>query len=66
MITGGSFGSMEPPKVKRSRFEDEQEEAIIFIEHDIEGVLAPHNDAIVVTVNIIDFNIYHIFIDNGS
>ena len=53
--------------MKRSRFEGEQEiEAIIFTEHNAEGILASHNDAVVVTVNITDFNVYYIFIDNGS
>ncbi|XP_073102491.1 uncharacterized protein [Elaeis guineensis] len=53
--------------MKRSRFEGEQEiEAIIFTEHNAEGVLASHNDAVVVTANIADFNVHCIFIDNES
>ena len=66
MITRGSSGSVEASTVKRSRLEVEQEKAIIVIEHDAEGVLALQNDAVVVTVNIADFNVHHIFIDNKS
>ena len=43
-----------------------QEEVITFIECDAEGVLTLHNDAVVVIVNITDFNIYRVFIDNES
>ena len=62
MIIKGSSGLAEPPKVKRSRLEDEQEEAIIFIEHDAEDVLAPYNDVIVVIANITDFNVHHVLL----
>ena len=61
MITGGSLGSLELSEVKRPRLEDEGEDAIIFIKRDAEGVLAPYNDAVVVTTNIIDFNVHHIY-----
>ena len=57
---------MELPEAKRPWFEDRPEDAIIFIERDMKGVLALHNDAVVVIANITDYNIHHIFIDNGS
>ena len=66
MIIGGSSGSVKPPEVKRPRLEDKGKDAIIFIEQDVEGILALHNDAVVVTVNIIDFNMHLIFVDNES
>nr|XP_010942832.1 uncharacterized protein LOC105060721 [Elaeis guineensis] len=53
-------------EVKRPRLEDRHENAIAFIEQDVEGVLAPHNDAVVVTVNIADYNVHRVFINNGS
>ncbi|XP_073109985.1 uncharacterized protein [Elaeis guineensis] len=49
-------------EAKRLRLEDEHEDAITFTEH----VLALHNDAVVVTANITEFNRHRIFIDNES
>ncbi|XP_073106351.1 uncharacterized protein [Elaeis guineensis] len=66
MITGGSTRQAELLEVKRMRLEDEHEDAITFTERDAKGVLALHNDAVVVTVNIADFNVHHVFIDNRS
>ena len=65
MITWGSSRSVKPPKANRSRLKDEGEDAIVFIKRDAEGVLAPHNDTVVVMANITNFNIHHVFIDNG-
>ena len=62
MIIGGSSGLAKLSKVKKAKLED----AIIFTEQDAEGVLTSHNDAVVVIVNIVDYNIHRIFIDNGS
>ena len=53
-------------KAKRPRLEDRIEDAIVYTERDTEGVLAPQNDVVVVTINIADFDVHHIFIDNES
>ena len=66
MITGGSSGSVELPEVKRLRLEDGFKDAITFTEQDAKGVQASHNDVVVVTTNITDYNVHRIFINNGS
>ena len=66
MITGGLSGSVELSEAKRSRLEDGLGDAIIFTEQDTEGVQAPHNNAVVVTANIADYNVHCVFIDNES
>ena len=66
MITKGSSELAELRKAKRLRLGDGLEDAIVFTKQDAEGVLAPHNDVIVVTMNIVDFNVHRIFIDNES
>ena len=62
MIIGGLSESMEPRAAKKPRLE----EPIIFIEQDAEGVQIPHNDVVVITANIADYNVPRIFIDNRS
>ena len=62
MITGWLSGSVEPHAAKRPRLE----EPIIFTEQDAKGIQTPHNDVVVITTNIIDYNVHHIFVDNGS
>ena len=52
--------------MKRPRLEDRHKDAIIFTEQDAEGVLASHNDTVVITVNIVDYNVHCVFIDNES
>ncbi|XP_060178081.1 uncharacterized protein LOC132608014 [Lycium barbarum] len=42
------------------------EEVIIFIEEDANGVTLPHNDALVISVMIVDCQIRRILIDPGS
>ncbi|XP_073109670.1 uncharacterized protein [Elaeis guineensis] len=42
------------------------EKPIIFTEQDAEGVQTPHNDTMVITADIANYNAHHIFIDNGS
>ena len=62
MIIGGSSGSAV---VKRPRLEDRLRDAITFTEQDV-GVQQLHNDAVVVTLNIADYNVHRIFINNES
>jgi hypothetical protein len=39
---------------------------IFFSEEDARGTHQPHNDALVITMNIADFTIRRVMIDNGS
>ena len=42
------------------------EEPMIFIKQDAEDVQTSYNDAVVITANIVDYNVHYIFIDNES
>ena len=42
------------------------EEPIAFTEEDAQGVQFPHNDAVVVSLNIANYDVRRILIDNGS
>ena len=42
------------------------EEPITFTEVDTQGVQFPHNDAVVVSLNIANYDVRRILIDNGS
>ena len=48
------------------RLKKETTEEIIFTDHDLEGVQLPHFDALVVTMQIGDFDVKRILIDSGS
>jgi hypothetical protein len=48
------------------RLKKEITEEIIFIDRDLEGVQLPHSDALVVTMQIGDFEVKRILIDPGS
>ncbi|XP_073018829.1 uncharacterized protein [Primulina eburnea] len=43
-----------------------QDPVISFGPEDLQGIIAPHNDALVVTATIADYDVEVIFIDNGS
>ena len=42
------------------------EEPIAFTEEDAQGVQFPHNDVVVVSLNIADYDVRRILVDNGS
>ena len=42
------------------------EEPITFTEEDTQGVQFPHNDAVVVSLNIANYDVRRILVDNGS
>nr|XP_016471330.1 PREDICTED: uncharacterized protein LOC107793471 [Nicotiana tabacum] len=56
-------------KLKRSIMRERYaglEESIIFDESNIDGLTFPHNDALVITLQILDTDVKHIMVDNGS
>ncbi|XP_070039994.1 uncharacterized protein [Nicotiana tomentosiformis] len=76
MIIGGSDDAFingikftTTHKLKRSitheRY-DELEESIIFDESDVDGLTFPHNDALVITLLILDTDVKRIMADDGS
>ncbi|XP_060202847.1 uncharacterized protein LOC132631270 [Lycium barbarum] len=75
MIMGGTDFVGTPFVTKRTKFiitRDKRsrnyvpKEAIVFIDEDAEGVTFPHNDALVISVMVIDCQIKRILIDLGS
>ncbi|XP_070035356.1 uncharacterized protein [Nicotiana tomentosiformis] len=42
------------------------EDDITFIEEDTDGLSLPHNDALVTSLNVLDFKIKHVLVDLGS
>ncbi|XP_070050732.1 uncharacterized protein [Nicotiana tomentosiformis] len=76
MIIGGSndasinnvkFTATHKPKrsITHERY-DILEESIIFDESDADGLTFPHNDALVITLRILDTHVKHIMVDDGS
>ncbi|XP_070049717.1 uncharacterized protein [Nicotiana tomentosiformis] len=56
-------------KLKRTitrEWYDELEESIIFHKSDVDGLAFPHNDALVITLRILDTDVKCIMIDEGS
>lgn len=47
---------------KRQRVEN----MIFFMQVDAEGVQYPHNNAMIVTLNIENYNVHHVLVDSGS
>ncbi|XP_070034715.1 uncharacterized protein [Nicotiana tomentosiformis] len=48
------------------RLQEVAEDDITFTEEDADGLLLPHNDALVISLNILDFNIKRVLVDPGS
>ncbi|XP_019225376.1 PREDICTED: uncharacterized protein LOC109206953 [Nicotiana attenuata] len=75
IIDGGNGASINnvkfttTQKLKRSitheRY-DRLEENIVFNESDADGLTFPHNDALVITLRILDTNVKRIMVDDGS
>ena len=57
---GATSGSIGPPKRQRT------EESITFIEEDAQEIQFPHNDAVVVSLNIADYDVRRILVDSES
>ncbi|XP_070040422.1 uncharacterized protein [Nicotiana tomentosiformis] len=51
--------------ITRERY-DRLEESITFDESDADSLTFPHNDALVITLRILDTNVKHIMVDDGS
>ncbi|XP_075101715.1 uncharacterized protein LOC142177147 [Nicotiana tabacum] len=68
-INGLTFSEAKKTKVsvthsKRPR--EVAEDDITFTEEDADGLLLPHNDALVISLNVLDFKIKRVFVDPGS
>ncbi|XP_070040378.1 uncharacterized protein [Nicotiana tomentosiformis] len=72
MIFGGNenngvtFSAAKKTKVSITHSKILRDDDITFIEEDADGLLLPHNDALVIYLNVLDFKIKRVLVDPGS
>ncbi|XP_070039502.1 uncharacterized protein [Nicotiana tomentosiformis] len=72
MIFGGNetngvtFSATKKMKVSITHSKKLREDDITFTEEDADGLLLPHNDALVISLNVIDFKIKRVLVYPGS
>ncbi|XP_070052112.1 uncharacterized protein [Nicotiana tomentosiformis] len=75
MITGGDevngvkFSATKKTMISvtpRKRIREVSEDDITFTEEGVNGLLLTHNDALVISLNVLDFKIKRVFVDLGS
>ncbi|XP_070049135.1 uncharacterized protein [Nicotiana tomentosiformis] len=72
MIFGGNeisrvtFSAEKKTKVSITHSKRLREDDITFTEEDADGLLLPHNDALVISLNVVDFKIKRVLVDIGS
>ncbi|XP_070048880.1 uncharacterized protein [Nicotiana tomentosiformis] len=66
MINGITFSVAKKTKVSITHSKRLREDDIAFTEEDADGLLLPHNDALVIYLNVLDFKIKRILVDPGS
>ncbi|XP_019237956.1 PREDICTED: uncharacterized protein LOC109218090 [Nicotiana attenuata] len=72
MIFGGNeinrftFSTAKKTKVSITHSKSLREDDITFTEEDADGLLLPHNDALVISLNVLDFKIKRVLVDPGS
>ncbi|XP_028108645.1 uncharacterized protein LOC114307433 [Camellia sinensis] len=59
-------GIVEPARPEIKRGKTEEKNVVNFSSRDLERIQTPHNDALVVTLRVKDFDVKHILIDQGS
>ena len=57
---GKADGSEGPAKKQRTS------EPVTFTEADAQGIRFPHNDAVVISLNVADYDVRRVLVDNGS
>ncbi|XP_070032590.1 uncharacterized protein [Nicotiana tomentosiformis] len=65
-INGVTFSAAKKMKVSITHSKRLREDDITFTEEDADGLLLPHNDALVISLNVLDFKIKRILVDPGS
>ncbi|XP_019235101.1 PREDICTED: uncharacterized protein LOC109215486 [Nicotiana attenuata] len=65
---GRNIDNIEPSKTKVSITHSKRlrEDDITFTEENADGLLLPHNDALVVSLHVLDIKIAHVLVDPGS
>ncbi|XP_070040156.1 uncharacterized protein [Nicotiana tomentosiformis] len=65
-INGVTFSAAKETKVSITHIKRLREEDITFTDEDADGLLLPHNDAMVIYLNVLDFKIKRVLVDPGS
>ncbi|XP_070052326.1 uncharacterized protein [Nicotiana tomentosiformis] len=65
-INGVTFSALKKTKVSITHSKGLWENDITFTEEDADGFLLPHNDALVISLNVLDFKIKRVLVDLGS
>ncbi|XP_075091640.1 uncharacterized protein LOC142171833 [Nicotiana tabacum] len=68
-INGVTFSAAKKTKVSvthSKKLREVAEDNITFTEEDVDGLLFPHNDALVISLNVIDFKIKYVLVDPRS
>nr|XP_009777583.1 PREDICTED: uncharacterized protein LOC104227123 [Nicotiana sylvestris] len=65
-INGVTFLTTKKLKVSITHSKRLWEDDITFTEEDADGLLLPHNDALAISLNVLDFKIKRILVDPGS
>ncbi|XP_070034299.1 uncharacterized protein [Nicotiana tomentosiformis] len=61
-----NFSATKKTKVSITHSKRLREDDITFTEEDTDGFLLPHNDALVISLNVLDFKIKRVLVDPGS
>ncbi|XP_070044922.1 uncharacterized protein [Nicotiana tomentosiformis] len=65
-INGVTFSAAKKAKVLITHSKKLWEDALTFTDEDADGLLLLHNDALVISLNVLDFKIKHVLVDPGS
>ncbi|XP_075097889.1 uncharacterized protein LOC142175208 [Nicotiana tabacum] len=68
-VNGVTFSAPKKTKISVThikRVREVLQDDITFTEEDAEGILLPHNDALVISLNVLDFKIKRVLVDLGS
>ncbi|XP_070039499.1 uncharacterized protein [Nicotiana tomentosiformis] len=65
-INGVTFSTARKTKVSITHSKRHREDDITFTKEDVDGLQLPHNDALVTSLNVLDFKIKHVLVDPGS
>ncbi|XP_070008215.1 uncharacterized protein [Nicotiana sylvestris] len=65
-INGVTFLALKKMKVSLTHSKRLREDDITFMEEDADGLLLPHNDALVISLNVLDFKIKRVLVDPES
>ncbi|XP_070057534.1 uncharacterized protein [Nicotiana tomentosiformis] len=64
-INGVTFSAAKKTKLLITHIKRLREDDITFTEEDADGLLLPHNDALVISLNMLDFKIKRVLVDPG-